>query len=167
MKFLLWAIIAFVFTTSYHHLLAQDVEESKTSYTVWKPNGVGIQYGAGSGWLVYKRYFSKFALEGNFGYYTGGTLGFIPRFQINFLKPYDIKALKDVQWYWGIGAHYQVAEQPYFEIGPNLLAGLEYNIIDWHISIYGDAGVSTGYRGKSQPGFVYEPQLRGGVRFRW
>lgn len=146
---------------------AQDFDVKEGRYTIWKPNGIGLQYGAGSGWLVYKRYFRQFALEGNFGYYQGGNLGFIPRFQVNFLMPYDIKSLGNLQWYWGIGAHYQVAQEPYFEIGPNALAGLEYNIIDWHISIYGDIGLSTGYRGKNQAGFVYEPQLRGGVRFRW
>ena len=164
---LLFPLLAALLLLHSSKIIAQDSDSEGGRYTVWKPNGIGLQYGAGSGWIVYKRFFKPFALEGNFGYYQGGNLGFIPRFQVNFLVPYDIKSLDNLQWYWGIGTHYQAARQPYFEIGGNALAGLEYNIIDWHISIYGDMGLSTGYRGKNDPGFRAEPQLRGGVRFRW
>ena len=140
---------------------------SKPSYTVWKPNGIGVKYGASSIWLAYKRYFNKFALEANLGYFAGGNLGFIPRIQVNFMKQYDIKALESLQWYWGVGAHYQAASQPYFEVGPNGLVGIEYNIIDWHISLYTDLGISTGYQGKYKPGRVFSFPASAGIRFRW
>ncbi len=143
------------------------ISKPKTYYNIWKPNGIGAKYGAGSIWLAYKRYFKKFAIEANLGYYAGGQLGFIPRVQVNFIKQYDIKPIENLQWYWGIGAHYQAATQPYFEVGPNGLVGIEYNIIDWHISIYTDIGISTGYRGKYKEGPVASVPASAGIRFRW
>jgi hypothetical protein len=150
-----------------HNLVAQDSGISNESYTVWKQNGVGVMYGGSSVWINYKRYFTKFALEANVGYLAGGDLGFIPRFQVNFLKPYNVPFLENLQWYWGIGAHYQAARVPYFQAGGNLLLGLEYNILEWSSSIFFDAGVQPSYRGKNQKGMLIEYPARIGFRYRF
>ncbi|TAH25397.1 MAG: hypothetical protein EAZ07_07010 [Cytophagales bacterium] len=167
MKFIVSLFLLVSLSTFIQSVKAQESSVLNPEYDVWKKNGVGIAYGGGSLWLNYKHYFSKFALEGNFGYYRGGTLGFIPRFQINVMKHYTCFDLKDIQFYWGLGAHYQIAEKPYYKLGINALIGFEFNIIKAPLSIFTDAGVEPSYRGKSDSGFKWSFPARLGLRFRW
>jgi hypothetical protein len=143
----------------------QQLLDSK--YKVWKSNGVGLMYGSSTLWLNYKHYFSKFALEGNFGYYYGGYLGFIPRFQVNFMKHYNVDIFQDIQLYWGLGLHYEAAQRPYFRYGLDALVGMEFNIIKIPLSIFTDIGVNPSYQGSFDSGLKWGFPARVGLRFRW
>lgn len=132
----------------------------------WLPNGIGLKL---FGPLIsYKRYFRHSAFEVNTDALTGGLLGAIPRIQVQYFYQTDLHLLENLQWYAGGGLHYYKAlKNGYYEIGPNFLAGLEYNFTEAPVSLCLDAGPNFGYEDYYGPTWKFRLQVSAGVKFRW